>query len=79
MRILQCHTPFHHKNIQINRQLTRLLSLGRFLSRLKMKVFIASVLLLVCANLSLQNEAVRNIYHLLMPIIQIFIHLKIFL
>ena len=38
--------------------------LGRFVSRLKMKVFIASVLLLVCANLSLQNEAVRNIYHL---------------
>merc|ERR1711878_139777 len=30
---------------------------GRFLSMLKMKVFIASVLLLVCANLSLQNEA----------------------
>merc|ERR1719297_90837 len=31
--------------------------LGRFVSRLKMKVFIASVLLLVCANLSLQDEA----------------------
>ena len=56
--ILQCHTPFNHKDIQINRYLTA--ALCRSLSGLKMKVFLASVLLLVCANLSLQNEAVQR-------------------
>ena len=50
--------------------------LGRFVSRLKMKVFIASVLLLVCANLSLQDEAVLRY---LLSIIQSFIRFKIFL